>query len=121
MRRPDQNYEHEQSSSDLMTELLLPVYLAAWTRASARSEELRPSTTIGDEVDSDADHRGDDEVDPDDRAFLIFLARAVSGWLRTCDLERHGADPSCASQRSTTTPVRPDVCGTSLVCSTSHS
>jgi hypothetical protein len=85
MHRPDEKHQQEASPADLLTELLLPVYVAAWTNASARSEQLRPSVTSGDEVQTDEAHGVVDEADTEDDTFLTFCARALSillkGWV----------------------------------------
>jgi hypothetical protein len=80
MYRPDEGYEHEASSADLLTELLLPVYLAAWAKSSARSEQLRSNVTSGDEIESEGDHGVGDEADPGDATSLTSWALSI--WLR---------------------------------------
>jgi hypothetical protein len=82
MYRPDEKHQQEASSADLLTELLLPVYLAAWTKASAGSEQLRPSVTSGDEVETDGAHGVGDDADTGDDTFLTFCARALSIFLK---------------------------------------
>ncbi len=126
MRRPDQNNEQEASSTDLLTELLLPVYLAAWTRASIRSQQHQPSAASHDQVNADADRGVADDDDPGDGAVHIFRARtegdAEASSLESCALQNLGSGLSCAGWSTTTTSVRSGLCATAvpdLVCGTS--
>jgi hypothetical protein len=52
--RADQTYERP-AWTGLLTELVLPVHLVAWTRASAENDRLRPRVVSCDETDSDED------------------------------------------------------------------
>jgi hypothetical protein len=54
MHAADQAYDRP-ASTGLLTELVLPVYLAAWTRASTENDRIRPRVTARDETASDED------------------------------------------------------------------
>lgn len=88
MYRPDHPYDQD-ASTELLTELLLPVYLSAWTKATVKDHGLRPDTAFRDGADSDEGIVVADAPAPGGGRHRIVGAMGLAHrWLRIVDRAR---------------------------------